>query len=229
MKHRITHYVSLIRKHLGWNEAHDRIEKAQVILASLMQLAFIGAFVIAIVERMWEVMFVSAAAIIAIWLPLFLVRKRRVYVPIEFQFLLTAFIYATLFLGEITGFYTRFWWWDVVLHTGSGIALGFIGFLIMYSLYRNGKIEVNPGLFALFSFTFALSLGAVWEIFEFTSDSILGTNMQASGLVNTMRDLIVDAGGALIASISGYFYIKHPKRGIGVFKHYMRVYFDKNT
>jgi len=224
----IQNIISLINRLIGWDEAKDVLAKIQAILIAFMQLGFLGAFIIASVEQMWFVLFVSVAAIISIWLPLFFAKRGRVHVPVEFQFLLTLFIYGTLFLGEITGFYTRFWWWDVVLHTGSGIALGFVGFLVMYTLYKNGRIEVNPGLFALFSFMFALSLGALWEIFEFAGDGILGTKMQKNGLHDTMWDLIVDTVGAFLAAISGYFYVKHETRGVGIFRYYMEVYMDKN-
>jgi hypothetical protein len=53
-----------------------------------------------------------------------------------------------------------------------------------------------------------LSIGALWEIFEFLMDSLFGLNMQKSGLIDTMWDLIVDALGALVISILGYLYLK---------------------
>jgi hypothetical protein len=60
---------------------------------------------------------------------------------------------------------------------------------------------------ALFAFMFALGLGALWEIFEFAMDSIFGLNMQKSGLVDTMWDLIVDTVGALIIALLGFSYL----------------------
>ena len=123
-------------------------------------------------------------------------------------------MYASLFLGEIKSYYTLFWWWDIILHIGSGIAFGFIGFLILYVLYKGDKIKAKPSTIAIFSFSFGLAIGALWEIFEFAIDNILRTNLQKSGLVDTMWDLIVDGFGALIASIIGYFYIKKEKKGL---------------
>jgi hypothetical protein len=67
---------------------------------------------------------------------------------------------------------------------------------------------MKPGFVALFSFAFAVAVGSIWEIFEFTMDSFLGLNMQKSGLVDTMWDLIVDALGALVIAVLGYFYTK---------------------
>ena len=55
---------------------------------------------------------------------------------------------------------------------------------------------------------FALAIGAMWEVFEFAMDQSFGTNMQKSGLDDTMGDLIVDMGGALIGAGSGYAYLR---------------------
>jgi hypothetical protein len=194
----------------------------------LMHLAFVGAFFFALYERAWLTLFVSSVALCVVWMPSLLERNFRVHFPLEFSFLLNLFIYSSLFLGEVHGFYTRFWWWDLVLHAGSGIALGFIGFLILFSLYRSNKLEMSPALLVLFSFCFALALGTLWEIFEFTIDSLFGFTMQKSGLVDTMGDLIVNTLAALITALSGYFYIRHKWRGTGVFEHYLNAFLSKN-
>lgn len=208
-----------------WWHGYDRADKIRIVFMVLMQMAFVGAFFLAWHEGSWLSMFVIVIALCIVWLPAVLARNLSVHVPLEFEFLLNVFIYASIFLGEISGFYTRFWWWDVVLHAGSGIALGFVGFLLLYSLYHVEKVLLPPSLLAVFSFCFALSLGALWEIFEYTIDSIMGTNMQKSGLTDTMWDLIVDAVGAGIVAVSGYFYVRYQRSGMGIFEHYVRLYF----
>ena len=209
-----------------WQHADipDRIRIGFIIF---MQAAFLSALAIAAHERAWLTLFICVISLIVVWLPSILARNLNVHFPLEFEFLLNLFIYGSIFLGEIRGYFTRFWWWDVVLHTGSGIALGFIGFLILHSLHRNGRLQASPILIASFSFCFALALGALWEIFEFAMDSIFGFNMQKSGLVDTMWDLIVDAIGAFIVAISGYFYIRYQRQGIGIFQYFLNSYFKK--
>src|SRR5690606_33122392 len=54
------------------------------------------------------------------WIPIILGSRFRVRIPSEFELLAVVFIYGSLFLGEVHGYYARFWWWDVVLHVGSG-------------------------------------------------------------------------------------------------------------
>lgn len=215
--------MSKVRK--KWNKL-DKSDKVAVFFIILMQIAFVGAFIFAIYEGAWLPAFLSVIALFVIWLPSILERNLLVRFPLEFDFLLNIFIYSSIFLGEIRGFYTRFWCWDVVLHTMSGVALGFIGFLILFSLYRGKRLSIKPSLLSLFSFCFALALGVIWEIFEFSMDNIFGFNMQKNGLTDTMWDLIVNTGGAFLVSLSGYFYMKYKWKGIGIFQHYLDVYFS---
>ena len=99
------------------------------------------------------------------------------------------------------------------MHTTSGILLGIVGFVLVYNLNKEKRVQLkmNMGFVALFAFVFAVTIGSMWEIFEFAMDSFFGLNMQKSGLTDTMSDLIVDALGALFISIVGYLYIKDKK------------------
>jgi uncharacterized membrane protein YjdF len=129
-------------------------------------------------------------------------------------------VFASLFLGEVRDYYSRFWWWDTALHTLSGFLLGILGFLLVHVMNQMERIHIHlkPGFVAFFAFMFALGVGALWEIFEFTMDSVFGMNMQKpmlgdpSGLTDTMWDLIVDALGALIVSVLGWRYLNNPEQ-----------------
>ncbi|MHA3914105.1 hypothetical protein [Halovulum sp. GXIMD14793] len=44
-------------------------------------------------------------------------------------------------------------------------------------------------------------------------DQLFGLNMQKSGLVDTMQDLIVDTIGASIGAFGGYLYLKGSRGG----------------
>lgn len=107
-----------------------------------------------------------------------------------------------------------------MLHTTSGFVLGIIGFMFIYLLNKNytTNVTLSPFFIALFAFCFAVMIGVIWEIYEFSLDRLLGYNMQKfrglgqDGLVDTMLDLIVDSLGALVISILGYFNIKENKQ-----------------
>lgn len=164
--------------------------------------------------------FVGFLTFVMTFYPSILRKRFRVYLPATLQIIITLFIFAAQFLGEIHDFYYRFPWWDNMLHCISGSVLGIIGFMFVYFLNKTHikKTKLSPFFVALFAFCFALSIGVFWEIFEFTGDRLLGLNMQKfrmpgeDGLIDTMTDLIVDTIGALIVTIIGYIYMKDEKR-----------------
>ena len=162
-------------------------------------------------------------------LPAIIQRSSKVYLPVEFHFVPIAYIFAALFIGDMHGYYTYFWWWDVVLHTMSGALLGIAGFVLIYVLNTEKKIfnRLRPGFMALFSFAFAVAIGAIWEIFEFTMDTNFGFNLQRTGLHDTMWDLIVDVAGALFIAIIGFFYVRS-KNYSTLFSRFVHRFVDKN-
>ena len=145
--------------------------------------------------------------------PLMMASYFHLKIPMEFDTLAIVFIYMSLFLGEVHDFYAQFWWWDLVLHAGSGFLLGTTGFFLVYLMNQDKKanMHLTPGFIALFAFMFSQGLGSLWEIFEFAMDQIFGLNMQKSGLVDTMGDLIINAIAAATISLLGYGYMRSPK------------------
>lgn len=185
----------------------------QKAVKAILQSILMIELVFATLENNWFAMFLISLTIFLTLTPALLHKRFDVFLPPEFELLAIIFIFASMFLGEIGGYYERFWWWDAALHTGAGFLLGLVGFLLVYVMNEQEDIAMTmkPGFVAFFSFAFAMALGALWEIFEFAMDGFFGLNMQKSGLRDTMWDLIVDAVGALTVSTMGYFYIKNPQ------------------
>jgi len=185
-------------------------------LTFILQSILVIEVIFAVWEHHWLTVVITTGIILITLGPFFLEKLFRVFIPSEFVLLSIIFIFASLFLGEVHGYYTRFWWWDIVLHSGSGFLLGLIGFLLVYLLNETEEIGIymKAGFVAFFAFLFAVGIGAFWEIFEFTVDTFFNMNMQKemlgdpSGLTDTMWDLIVDTMGALIVSVLGYGYLK---------------------
>ncbi len=179
-----------------------------------------------LIVEIYEAQWMNVAAVSGILLlTIFLRRLGRlleIFIPPEFELLTIAFIFAAIFLGETRDFYERFWWWDIALHTTSGGLLGIFGFLLVYVLNANPRIDLDmrPGFVAFFAFCFSVSVGALWEIFEFGMDQLFGLNMQKpmlgdpSGLTDTMWDLIVDTLGALVIAVTGYYYMRRGMKSI---------------
>ena len=185
-------------------------------LTHVLQAILVVEIVVAVWNHQWLAAVITTGIVMVTLGPFFLGKFFRVFIPPEFVLFAIAFVFASLFLGEIHGYYTRFWWWDIALHSGSGFLLGIIGFLLVHVLNETEDIglHMKPGFVAFFAFVFAVGMGALWEVFEFTMDSFFGMNMQKemlgdpSGLTDTMWDLIVDTLGALIIAVLGYGYVK---------------------
>ena len=157
--------------------------------------------------------------LVVMMLPPLFTHKLKVMVPSFMTILYYVFLYCSIFLGEIFHFYYNFPHWDLMLHAMSGAMLGILGFLIVDWLNKDehAKISMNPFFVSLFAFSFALMIGALWEIYEFSFDKFLGLNMQKfayqngelmvgrEALSDTMEDIIIDAIAALAVSTIGFF------------------------
>jgi len=167
----------------------------------------------------WESAVSAFLIFLLMFVPSVLKDRYRLYLPFALDFGMVVFIFLTLFLGEVGRFYDRIPLWDKFLHFQSGLLLGATGFVLVYILneHKRLKLDLSPGFVAIFAVTFSLSIGAVWEMFEFAADSYFSqhivnySNWQANN-ADTMWDLIADGTGALIVSVTGYFWMYRHKR-----------------
>ncbi|MFQ5624838.1 MAG: hypothetical protein ACE5FS_15750 [Paracoccaceae bacterium] len=190
------------------------------------------ATLVALATARWSVAFVSLLTLLLSMLPAIFVERFQIRLPVSFFAGIVLFVFATIFLGEAFDFYERYWWWDVLLHGGSAVGFGLIGFLYVFMLFEGDRYAAPPIAVAFVAYCFAVTIGASWEIFEFATDQIFGTTMQKSGLIDTMWDLIVDAIGAAIGAWSGFLYLKGREFGelsdiIDQFVHLNRRFFRK--
>ncbi len=161
--------------------------------------------------------------IFALFLPGLLEHRINLIIPSRMMIAYALFLYAAIYLGEFRDFYYVIPHWDNILHGFSGGMLGTLGFSLIVLLNKTDRIHLSPIFVALFAFCFAVSMGVVWEIYEFTVDGILGLNMQKYALqygtplvgreavTDTMYDLIIDTIGAGVISAIGYVSLKYKK------------------
>jgi hypothetical protein len=191
----------------------DTTRQAHLAILAVLQLVMAGQLVLLLMRGEWPQVF-FVAGIMALTLAPVMFRW-PVEIPSEIQIVAVLFVFASLFLGEVRGYYERFGWWDMALHSTSGLLLGLLGFMLVYMLNEDEHVDLHmrPAFLALFAFFFAVGIGALWEIFEFGMDLYAGTNMQPatpgdpSGLTDTMHDLIVDTVGAAVVSVAGWRYL----------------------
>ena len=156
-----------------------------------------------IVLARWSLAFVSLFTLALSLTPPILASRWSLRLPVPFLFATTLFFVGSIFLGEAFDFYERLWWWDIALHGLSAVGFGLFGFLFVFMLFEGDRFAAPPSAIAFITFCLAMTIGALWEVFEFAMDVTFGLNMQKSGLNDTMGDLIVDAIGASIASLHG--------------------------
>lgn len=167
----------------------------------------------ALIFANWSKMFITLVTLVLAVLPVVGQRWADMHAPRGFIASAVFFIVATIFLGEVRDFYERFAWWDMFLHTGSAVGFGMIGTVLVLFLVEDAGVAPKAWLAALLSFSFAVSIGAIWELFEFSIDQILETSMQRSGLVDTMSDMALNCLGGLIGAIAGWSYIRGARNG----------------
>ena len=175
------------------------------------------------VKSDYTLMFVqSILGIICLNLPGKIEKKWGVKIPSNMLIPFVIFLYCAIFLGEVRSFYYNVPHWDKLLHLFSAGMLGTLGFSTISILNQSDRVPIHlsPLFIAVFAFCFALSLGAIWEIYEYTFDGFLGLNMQKfmtesgtqfvgrAALSDTMDDIITDALGAGVVAIVGYFSMK---------------------
>lgn len=182
------------------------------IILGIIYLSLATGMFGAILKNNFFETFLIAIIIIFITLALRTKSKFQINFPLGFRIASVIFIFVTLYLGEIKKFYIKFALWDSIVHLSSAIQLGIIGFIILYTLQTNKRIKTSPIFIAIFTFTFALSIGALWEIFEFFMDLSFQLNMQKSGLIDTMKDLITNSIGAFISAVASFIYIKKSRK-----------------
>ena len=177
-------------------------------------------------------------------------------IPPLFVTIILLFIFAAEILGEVNHYYTKIPGWDTILHTMNGFLCAAVGFSLVYLLNRGSKnVNLSPFYLTLVAFCFSMTIGVVWEFFEFGMDQFFYVDMQKDftvtkfgsvsldpeqdqnvilvkdvtkttidtasgdtyviddgyldiGIIDSMKDLLVNLVGAIVFSVIGYITLK---------------------
>lgn len=161
----------------------------------------------------------SSLLVVFSFFPVIIEKTGKVEIPNFMEVIFVIFCICHFILGEINDFYAKIKIWDSLLHTISSSMFAILGITLISLLNDSEKVKLklSPLFIAIFSICFTMTIGAVWEIVEFASDSFFATNMQRfndsitgkpfigqNALKDTMKDLILDFCGALVIAIVGY-------------------------
>lgn len=140
--------------------------------------------------------------------PIQIPRHYGVHIPSSLMITIVVFSVSTIWFGEHWDMYETVWWWDLWLHAGFAFGFTLTSLVILSLSQRTQRIPINPWIMAVLVFCLAVTFGVFWEIFEYTMDTFADTNMQRSGLPDTMTDLITNIVGAIVGAMFGYQYLK---------------------
>ena len=134
-------------------------------------------------------------------------KNHKINLPLELDLLVTFALYLHIVLGEWARFYHNIKGYDWIVHYVGTAVVSILAFLLTYTLHYTRKLRLTLPFIAFFTVIFALAMGTLWEITEFTVDRFFGYDTQ-KGLNNTMWDLIFDLIGGVTTALLGVFYIR---------------------
>lgn len=132
-------------------------------------------------------------SLILFLLPVFIEKKFKVDLPSILEIFIFLFIFAAEILGEINNFYGTIPFWDTILHTINGFLCASVGFSLVYILNeKTNLLHLSPLFVALVAFCFSMTVGALWEVFEYSMDNIFKWDMQKDEYVYNIQTVTLD-------------------------------------
>lgn len=145
----------------------------------------------------YENVFLCILTLILFMMPTVLEQKLHIRFPDTMEIIILLFIYAAEILGEIHSMYTRIPMWDTMLHTLNGFLVAAIGFCLVDLLNRNDnfKVKLSPVYLAIVAFCFSMTIGVLWEFFEFAMDNCFAMDMQKDTVITSISSVTLDPAG----------------------------------
>ena len=159
-----------------------------LVIFTLIRQFFIGN---------WNNVFLCGLTLILFVIPAIIEKKFNLALPDALQILILLFIYSAEILGEINEFYIVIPHWDTILHTLNGFLCAAVGFSTIDILNQKEFFHatMSPIFVALVAFCFSMTIGVMWEFFEFGTDRILRYDMQKDVIVDTISTVKLDPEG----------------------------------
>lgn len=168
--------------------------KTTLIVYLILRALIIFALVRAVLRGDYESVFLCTLSLVLLLMPSILQRKLDITLPGTMEIIILLFIFAAEILGELASFYVRVPNWDTMLHTVNGFLCAAIGFALVDMLNRNERFsfELSPVYLAIVAFCFSMTVGVLWEFFEFAADRFIGLDMQKDTVVKAIGSVALD-------------------------------------
>ncbi len=187
------------------NKKHEHISAAfqrkrlrlKLTLRGILSFLVIITLVRHIFEGNYESVFMCVLTLILFAVPIIIDRRLGVDIPRGLESVILCFIFAAEILGEIDSFYTRFKHWDTMLHTINGFLMAAIGFALVDIFNRTERFifKLSPLFLAVTAFCFSMTVGVLWEFFEFFMDQVFSMDMQKDYIIDRINSVKFDPDG----------------------------------
>lgn len=160
----------------------------------VLRLIVLLSLVSSIIRREYESAFVCVLVLVLFMLPFFVQKNFGIRLPSMLEIIILLFIFAAEILGELQSYFIQYPNWDTMLHTTNGFLCAAFGFSLIDILNRNSKVKftLSPLYVALAAFCFSMTIGVLWEFFEFGMDRFFHLDMQKDTVVNTISSVMLD-------------------------------------
>ena len=160
----------------------------------VLRLSVVGMLIAQFFNQNYENVLLCVLTLVLFMLPSAFERRLHIDLPDTLEIIILLFIYAAEILGEISDYYIHFPYWDTMLHTMNGFLCAAIGFALVDILNREEKVSLHlsPFFMAVTAFCFSMTIGVLWEFFEFSMDQWLLFDMQKDTVVNTISTVNLD-------------------------------------
>ncbi len=129
-------------------------------------------------------------------MPFFIENRFKISLPNTLEVIIILFIFSAEILGEINNFYGIIPYWDTLLHTLNGFIAAGVGFALFNLLNENiESINLSPLFLSIVAFCFSMTIGVLWEFFEFGADYYFNTDMQKDRIVTDINSVLLNEEG----------------------------------
>ena len=177
-------------------ELKSVIRRQPVVFAVylVLRLIVLASLVSAILRQEYESAFVCVLVLFLFMLPFFIQKNFGIRLPSTLEIIILLFIFAAEILGELQSYFIQYPYWDTMLHTTNGFLCAAVGFSLIDILNRDAKIKftLSPVYVALAAFCFSMTIGVLWEFFEFGMDRLFHMDMQKDTIVHTISSVMLD-------------------------------------
>ena len=175
-------------------EKELREHRSSFIVFYTLRLLVLVALVRQIFLHNYEGAFFCILTIVLLYIPSWLQVKLRIELPPPLEITILCFIFAAEILGEVNAFYVNVPNWDTMLHTLNGFLAAAVGFSMVLLLNDDERLtfDLSPFFLALVAFCFSMTIGVLWEFFEFGMDFFFHTDMQKDTVINAVYTVALD-------------------------------------